>query len=161
MTTPEWIKLYLKNGRTFAYLRKHHPLEGIGFFCELLMLLANTPNHTINFNDEVDREYLLDHMNISEKKAREQCAALVTTGKLNADLWEAGILFMEDCVDSLSEFYRRKKTDPPRLVDILSTYCRQPDGNMSPREKRGEEKEERDATDDGLRHVADWKNSHR
>jgi hypothetical protein len=145
VTTPEWIKLYLKNGRTFAYLRRKYPLVGIGFFCELLMLLANTPGHHVDMSDDIDRDYLLDAMNIEESQARMLIDELAKTGKVDAELWARGVVFMPSCIDSLSEFYRRKKGDVPTTkslrADILSTTCRQPVDTLALRgeEKRGEE----------------------
>lgn len=148
-TSPEWIKLYLRNGRTFSYLRRHHPLMGIGFFTELLILLSNTPGHHVNFNDEIDRDYLLDQMNCDEDTARTLFDALVKTEKLDAPLWEVGIVFMPDCIEALTEFYRRKNINPPTLRQLhavhLSTECRQHVDN--PRLERGEERErKRDGT---------------
>lgn len=144
-TSPEWIKLYLRNGRTFSYLRRHHPLMGIGFFTELLILLSNTPGHHVNFNDEIDRDYLLDQMNCDEDTARTLLDALVKTEKLDKPLWEVGIVFMPDCIDALTEFYRRKNTKPPTLRRLhavhLSTDCRQPVDNPRLEREREREKE--------------------
>ena len=152
LPTPEWVKLYLKNGKTFSYLRKHHPLIGIGFFTELLILLSNTPRHHINFEDEIDRDYLLDQVRCDEQTARELIEALVKTGKLDRELWEVGIVFMPDCLDALSEFYRRKDVKPPTTArlhaDYLSTTCRQSVDNPRLDQKRSEQNRSEDTDGD-------------
>ena len=142
-TAPTWIKLYLKNGRTFSYLRRHHPLTGIGFFTELLILLSNTPGHHINFRDDVDCDYLLDQMNCNKKTAQTLLDALDKTEKIDRALWAVGVVYMPDCIDALSEYYRRKDDKPPTLAqlhrDYLPSECRQHDDK--PRLEREKERE--------------------
>lgn len=145
-TSPPWVKLLLKNGRTFSYLRSKYPLTGVGFFTELLILLSNTPGHHLDFNNPVDKNYMVRQMNVSEKVIAKMLPELVTCGKLDKDLWEqCRVIFMPDCVEGLNEYYRRKREGPgpPELAELhekhLPSTCRQHDGSSRVEEKRREE----------------------
>lgn len=150
---PNWVKYYLKSGRTFSYLRRHYPLTGVGFFVELLRVLAMTPGHHLKFDDEIDHDFMLDEMHCTDETARELLGVLAATGKINADLWTVGIIYMQDAIESLSEFYRRKDANPPTAAELIAVYmpstCRHDDD--TPRlEERERKKEQREVSDDAV-----------
>jgi hypothetical protein len=151
--TVDYFPFFVKDGKTLFVLKKKHGLAGIGFFTELMRMLAQTPKHYYSYNDEYERLRLIEYIGIPEKEVQLMLEDMASTGKIDYELWhEHKIILSKDFIDSLSEAYRRRSGEIPSFENIKEEICRQYVGNMSEtchikkrrKEKIKEEKKRKD-----------------
>lgn len=119
----DYFPFICKEGKTFAILRNRFPLEGIGFFTELCIILTTTPDHHIQLKTDVDFEYLCSKMKCEKNKATLIIEVLLMTGKIHKELWEkANVIVIPDLLDSLHDAYLKRETDIITINQIVSSY---------------------------------------
>lgn len=105
----DYFPFFVKQGKTFSLLRRRWPLEGIGFFTELCILLTRTPKHHIKVESDLDFEYVLGDMGCTVEKAKEIMELLTATGKVHKNLWENNrIIVIPDLLTSLEYAYEKR-----------------------------------------------------
>lgn len=157
--TVPYFPFFVADGRTFFILKKRYGALGIGYFTELLRLLARTPGHVFSMRDDFDRERLVDFIGSKEYPVTEILMfefldILATSGKIDAEFWhKKRIIVSADFLETLQEAYRRRKAECPTIETVREEYkslqdieyfplrnetdgnmtaiCRQYDGNMS------------------------------
>lgn len=116
----DYFPFYAKDGRTLAILQHKYGLAGIGFFTNVMRMLTVTPNHFVDLNEQADRLYAFSKIGCDPEEGEKMIETMVTTGKINQYLWSVHkVLFSDDLVDSLSELYRKRNTEPPNADDIM------------------------------------------
>lgn len=119
----DYFPFICKEGKTFSILRNRFPLEGIGFFTELCIILTTTPDHHIQLKTDVDFEYLCSKMKCEKNKATAIIEVLLMTGKIHKELWEkANVIVIPDLLDSLKDAYLKRETDIITINQIVSSY---------------------------------------
>ena len=119
----DYFPFICKEGKTFSILRNRFPLEGIGFFTELCIILTTTPDHNIQLKTDVDFEYLCSKMKCEKDKATAIIEVLLMTGKIHKELWEkANVIVIPDLLDSLQDAYLKRETDIITINQIVSSY---------------------------------------
>ena len=119
----DYFPFICKDGKTFSILRNRFPLEGIGFFTELCIILTTTPDHHIQLKTDVDFEYLCSKMKCEKDKATAIIEVLLMTGKIHKELWEkANVIVIPDLLDSLQDAYLKRETDIITINQIVSSY---------------------------------------
>lgn len=119
----DYFPFICKDGKTFSILRNRFPLEGIGFFTELCIILTTTPDHHIQLKTDVDFEYLCSKMKCEKDKATAIIEVLLMTGKIHKELWEkANVIVIPDLLDSLRDAYLKRETDIITINQIVSSY---------------------------------------
>lgn len=116
----DYFPFLVKEGKTFTLLRRRWPLEGIGFFTELCILLTRTPQHHLKVESDLDLEYLISPMGCETSKANEIIDLLCNTGKVHKVLWKKHrILVIPDLIDSLREAYTKRVNKIVSVEDML------------------------------------------
>ena len=119
----DYFPFICKEGKTFSILRNRFPLEGIGFFTELCIILTTTPDHHIQLKTDLDFEYLCSKMKCEKSKATDIIDTLVMTGKIHKELWEsANVIVIPDLLESLKDAYLKRETDIITINQIVSSY---------------------------------------
>jgi len=117
----DYFPFFVNDGRTFYVLKKQFGALGIGYFAELFRMIARTPGHVYSMRDEFDRERLTDFIGSKEHPVDEQeifdfLDSLASTGKIDPDMWyKKRLIASADFLDSLSEAYRRRSSEPPSI----------------------------------------------
>jgi hypothetical protein len=154
--TAEYFPFYARDGRTLYVLRRDHGLVGVGFFLQVLRLLAQTPFHFYVYENEFDKARLNEFVGIPENDVRTYISEMVQTGKVDGYLWEKhSVIFIKDFMDHLASLYNRRQTPLPNRDQIIakfesrgapngdhsddvsnmSTYCDETDANCSTEER--------------------------
>lgn len=118
----DYFPFFVKEGRTLTVLQQNHGLAGIGFFTNLMRMLAAKPGHYISIKDRSDRLYLFARLGIDEITGLEMLKTTVETGKIHRILIETyEVIYCPDLVDSLSELYSHRTVKPFTIDEIIST----------------------------------------
>lgn len=118
--TADYYPMYVKDGRTLTVLQHKFGLAGIGFFTNLMRLLASTPHHYIDLSSEADRLYISSKIGCDDKEMVEYIETMVTTKKVHNDLWKAHrIIYCTDLVESLEMLYDKRNSKPMTIEEIL------------------------------------------
>ena len=119
----DYFPFICKEGKTFSILRSRYPLEGVGFFTELCIILTTTPDHHIVLKDDLDFEYFASRINCEKEKAEIIIDLLVRTQKIHPDLWNnARVIVIPDLLDSLKDAYERRNNDIITIDKLVSDY---------------------------------------
>ena len=123
----DYFPFFVKQGKTFSLLRHRWPLEGIGFFTELCILLTRTPNHHIRVESDIDFEYVLGDMGCSVERANEIMNLLTATGKVHKNLWENHrVIVIPDLLKSLEYAYEKRASKIISVEEIGIMYTETP-----------------------------------
>jgi hypothetical protein len=130
--TVDYFPFFVKDGKTLYVLKKKYGLAGIGFFTELMRILAQTPNHFYSYNDEFEMQRLIEYIGVPKEELESMLSDIANTGKIDSDLWNNyRVVLSKDFIASLTEAYRRRSGSIPNFENIKAAICRQYDGNMS------------------------------
>ena len=128
----DYFPFICKEGKTFSILRSRYPLEGVGFFTELCIILTTTPDHHIILKDDFDFEYFASRINCEKEKAEIIIDLLVKTKKIHPDLWNnARVIVIPDLLDSLSDAYERRNNDIITIESLVNTYINEVNVNIN------------------------------
>lgn len=129
----DYFPFICKEGKTFSILRNRYPLEGIGFFTELCIILTTTPDHHIQLKTDLDFEYLCSKMKCDKSKAESIIDLLVMTGKMHKELWEkANVILIPDLLDSLKDAYERRTNEIITIKELINVYINPLNDNKNP-----------------------------
>lgn len=129
----DYFPFICKEGKTFSILRNRYPLEGIGFFTELCIILTTTPDHHIQLKTDLDFEYLCSKMKCDKSKAESIIDLLVMTGKMHKELWEkANVILIPDLLDSLNDAYERRANEIITIKELINVYINPLNDNINP-----------------------------
>ena len=144
--TVDYFPFFVKDGRTFYVLKRKYGVAGIGMFSELCRALAREPGQVYSMRHAYDRDRLVEFIGskefpITEEELFDFLDTLAETGKIDSDLWlNKRIIASADYLENLTEVYRRRTVDAPRIETVREQFltledfiydCRQYDGNMT------------------------------
>jgi hypothetical protein len=120
----DYFPFFAKRGKTLNILQSKYGLEGIGFFTNLMRLLALTPDHYYCIKEEEDRLNFFAEIGIQEE---EKCMAIielmVKTKKLDKRLWEDHrVIVCEAFLESLKEAYRNRVNQIITIDEIRAIF---------------------------------------
>jgi hypothetical protein len=101
------------SGKTLTILFNHFGHEGISAWWQLLERLAGTPNHFINISDPECFEYLAARLRLSPERAGEIFSKMAGLDAIDAELYQAGIIWSGNLMERLALVYKARKQDIP------------------------------------------------
>lgn len=119
----DYFPFLIKDGKTLFILEGKYNCKGTGFFTNLFRFLSRTPDHHFQIQDEADRLYFFASTKCDPESALDMIKLMVTTGKLDRQLWEQKmVLASQDFLDSIQEAYRRRLNSCITLDEIKHKY---------------------------------------
>jgi len=119
----DYFPFFIKDGRTLFILEGKYQCKGTGFFTNLFRFLSRTPDHHFQIKDESDRLYFFTTTKCDSESALDMINLMVTTGKLDRELWEKeNVLASQDFLDSIQEAYRKRANNCITLEEIRQKY---------------------------------------
>jgi len=118
----DYFPFYAKNGKTLFILQSHYGLSGIGFFTNLMRLLTVTPDHHLSIADEADRLYFFSQIGCTEEEGVAMLELMSKTGKIDKKLFDVGIIFSNDLLESLHDAYRNRTNNAITAEEIHKAY---------------------------------------
>ena len=119
--TAEYFPHFVKGGRTLFILESKYGNDGYAFWFKLLEILCYTNNHFFDCKNPSNWEFLLAKTRTTEEIANKIITTLVDLGKIDAELWENKVIWVQSLVDKLSFFYERRSVGTPQKPQFLQT----------------------------------------
>lgn len=119
--TAEYFPHFVKGGRTLFILESKYGNDGYAFWFKLLEILCYTNNHFFDCKNPSNWEFLLAKTHTTEEIANKIVTTLVDLGKIDAELWENKVIWVQSLVDKLSFFYERRSVGTPQKPQFLQT----------------------------------------
>ena len=117
--TAEYFPHFVKGGRTLFILESKYGNDGYAFWFKLLEILCYTNNHFFDCKNPSNWEFLLAKTHTTEEIANKIIITLVDLGKIDAELWENKVIWVQSLVDKLSFFYERRSVGTPQKPQFL------------------------------------------
>jgi hypothetical protein len=112
-TTVEFFTHDCKHGKTIFVLEQQYGNDGYSFWYKLLELLGDTPGHAYDFNNPESWQYLLAYTKVSDDKAKQILATLISLKKIDSELLHEKIIWCQNFVNRLSDVYEKRQTPLP------------------------------------------------
>lgn len=109
----EYFPHHTKAGRTIYILESKFGNDGYAFWFKLLEVLAENDGHFYDCSNDNNWEFLLAKTRCDEEKANKIIKTLISLGKVDAELWDKRIIWVQNLVNNLSEVYRRRCAKAP------------------------------------------------
>lgn len=154
----DYFPFYVKEGRTLFILENKYGALGTGVFTNLFRFLSKTPDHHFQVVTESDQLYLTANLKCDLEIGMEIIEVMVTTGKLDKDLWEQKrVIASVDFLESIKDAYKKRNSKCIEISSLRAFYGITGAGNpekqtINPqrkgKERKGEEtKEENTGTE--------------
>lgn len=118
-----YFPFIVKDGKTFFILETKYQCKGIGFFANMCRILAQTPDHHIQINDDVDTMYFFSKAKCDEESGIDMLNIMAKTGKIDKELWErCRVIASEDFLNNIKDAYRNRKNDIITIEEICNKY---------------------------------------
>jgi hypothetical protein len=119
----DYFPFYVKDGRTLFIIEGKFGALGTGIFTNLFRFLSRTPDHNFQVITESDEMYLFTNLKCDPEIGREIIQMMVTTGKLDRDLWEQKrVIASKDFLESVSDAYKRRSNNCPTIEGLCAFY---------------------------------------
>lgn len=119
----DYFPFFIKDGRTLFILEGKYQCKGTGFFTNLFRFLSRTPDHHFQLKKESDRLFFFASTKCDEESALDMIDIMVTTGKLDRDLWtQEKVIASQDYLDSIQEAYRKRENNCISMGAIKELY---------------------------------------
>lgn len=133
----DYFPFFIKDGRTLFILEGKYQCKGTGFFTNLFRFLSRTPDHHFQIKDEADRLYFFASAKCDQESGSDMIKLMVTTGKLDKDLWEQHqALASQDFLDSIQDAYRKRSNACITMQEIKQFYGITSAGNPADAKKQ-------------------------
>jgi len=142
--TADYFPFVVKDGKTLFVLETQWGATGTGVFTNVLRFLCATPDHHYRISDPGDRLYFFSRLHIDESTGMQMLTAMSKTGKLDKELFDHGVIFCHDLVDSLRDAYQKRTNKEPMSREQILAFYSFPDT-----EKPFPEEETRDSEQSG------------
>ena len=110
----EYFPHFTKGGRTIFILENKFGNDGYAFWFKLLEVLAESDGHYYDCSNNPNWEFLLAKTRCDEVTANDIIKTLIDLGKVDADLWEKRVIWVQNLVDHFVEIYRRRSAVVPK-----------------------------------------------
>ena len=141
----DYFPFFIKDGRTLFILEGKYKCKGTGFFTNVMRFLSRTPDHHFQLKEECDQLFFFTTVKCDQESALDMIEIMVTTGKLDKDLWrKKSVLASQDFLESIQEAYRKRLNNCITMDEIKLKFSittgrnTQEDGNPA-EEIRSEE----------------------
>jgi len=119
----DYFPFFIKDGRTLFILEGKYQCKGTGFFTNLFRFLSRTPDHHFQLKTESDILFFFTTVKCDQESALDMINLMVTTGKLDKDLWDQErVLASQDFLDSIQDAYRKRTNSCITLDEIKQIY---------------------------------------
>ena len=115
--TIPWFKHDCEPGRTIPIIEKIYQNDGYSLMWKLLEFLGKSENHYIDMNKSINIQFLCERAYLSQDRLLEILDKFAELDFIDAALWEEKIIWSENFVSRLKEFYTKlKKPLPERPI---------------------------------------------
>lgn len=119
----DYFPFFVKDGRTLFILEGKYQCLGTGFFTNVFRFLSRTPDHHFQLKDDADKLYFFANIKCDEERSLAMIEIMVTTGKLDKDLWnQEKVIASEDFLESIQEAYRKRSNPCITIDEIKAKY---------------------------------------
>lgn len=128
-TTVDFFSHDCKHGKTIFILEQQYGNDGFAFWYKLLELLGDTSGHAYDCNNPDNWQYLLAYTKVSEDKAIQIINTLLSTNKIDKELWQHKTIWCQNFVNRLADVYEKRdsplppkpKTDLPSPISNINS----------------------------------------
>jgi uncharacterized phage protein (TIGR02220 family) len=94
--------------------------DGYAFWFKLLEMLGSAEGHYLNFENDMDWEFLIARTRLDKDKCSEMLDLLSILGAIDKELWEANkIVWSDNFVENIKDAYRNRTVEVPAKPSIL------------------------------------------
>lgn len=126
--TVEYFPHYVMTGKTLYILESLYGNDGYSFWFKLLEILGDSKGHYYDCSVSSNWQFLTARTHIDESTAEKIITTLIDLGKIDPELWEHKIIWVQNFVDNLSDVYKKRMTEVPHKP---SFPLREPDNTDS------------------------------
>lgn len=119
--TVEYFPHFVKGGRTIFILESKFGNDGYAFWFKLLEILCDTNNHFFDCKNASNWEFLLAKTHTTEEIANKIIKTLIDLGKIDEELWEDKVIWIQSLANNLAFFYERRSAEIPKKPQLLHT----------------------------------------
>lgn len=119
--TVEYFPHFVKGGRTIFILESKFGNDGYAFWFKLLEILCDTNNHFFDCKNASNWEFLLAKTHTTEEIANKIIKTLIDLGKIDEELWEDKVIWIQSLANNLAFFYERRSAEIPKRPQLLYT----------------------------------------
>ena len=116
--TIPWFKHDCEPGRTIPIIEKIYQNDGYSLMWKLLEFLGKSENHYIDMNKSINIQFLCERAYLSQDRLLEILDKFAELDFIDAKLWEEKIIWSENFVLRLKEFYTKLKKPLPERPTI-------------------------------------------
>ena len=116
--TIPWFKHDCEPGRTIPIIEKIYQNDGYSLMWKLLEFLGKSENHYIDMNKSINIQFLCERAYLSQDRLLEILDKFAELDFIDAKLWEEKIIWSENFVSRLKEFYTKLKKPLPERPTI-------------------------------------------
>lgn len=124
----DYFPFYVKDGKTLFILETKYQSRGSGFFLNLLRLLATTPEHHYQIQDDADELHFFARLKIDIDSGRDMLAIMAATGKIDPELYgNYRVIASNDFLNSIKDAYRRRTINSITIEELKTRFGNKPE----------------------------------
>jgi hypothetical protein len=121
--TVEYFPHFCKTGgKTIFILKSRFGNDGYAFWFQLLEVLCQSEGHYYDCRSPELWQYLVSFCDSKEITATEILNLLATLGNIDAELWQARVIWCQALVNNLKEVYRKRGRDIPQKPTLAEIH---------------------------------------
>lgn len=106
--------------KTMFVIEQKYGNDGYAFWFKLLEMLGSAEGHYLNFENDMDWEFLIARTRLDKDKCSEMLDLLSILGAIDKELWEANkIVWSDNFVENIKDAYRNRTVEVPAKPSIL------------------------------------------
>jgi hypothetical protein len=109
----------VNHGKTILILRNEYGNDGYAFWFSLLELLCKTNGQFYDYNNPASWRLLLAETHVKEDTTKAILSTLAEVEAVDRELYENGVIWVQNLVDNLDQVYDRRTTGKP----TKPSYC--------------------------------------
>lgn len=109
----DYFPHFVSSGRTIFILENEYGNDGYAFWFKLLEILGDSEGHYYDCNNKANWKFLLAKTHVDEVSAEKIINTLIELDKIDKELWEKRIIWVQNFVNNLSELYKKRATNLP------------------------------------------------
>jgi hypothetical protein len=122
-TSVEWFPHPVAHGRKMGLLERKYGNDGYAVWFKILEEIGGSEILAIALRDDVQVELYASRCLVEPDLFMQIVSDLIRWDEFDSSLWETHrVLYSHKLIKSVSEVYRKRKTAPPSVSDILAQF---------------------------------------
>jgi hypothetical protein len=122
-TSIDWFPHPVTHGRKMGMIERKYGNDGYAVWFKILEEIGSAQPHAINLSDDIQIELYASRCLVDPAIFMQIIGDLISWGEFNQTVWETRrVLYSAKFIESVSEIFRKRKTPPPSLADILQEF---------------------------------------